>query len=276
VIQLRSSEREEVARHSGVTDALVGSQQFGAQMGDYERARSETAANLAEAESFQKAMKSLIDNPDVDITTVGEPIYAADNSLLGIKSKITEQQTRIASLREHYRDDSPEVSNALETLATLQALLHREMRARLASAQSRVDALRARLMVQDRDLATARERVGEMPANQRKLDNLDAEIKSLRSSYEEYVKARDQSRITENTSQDPGVLLLVPAGPAIVRNTRDVVRILLAPAFSVVVGLGLAFFIDGLDLTVRTSTQAEEYLSIPVLAALSDRRTRRG
>ena len=35
-------------------------------------------------------------------------------------------------------------------------------------------------------------------------------------------------------------------------------------------------FIDGLDLTVRTAAQAEEYLEVPVLASLSERRRRRG
>ena len=35
-----------------------------------------------------------------------------------------------------------------------------------------------------------------------------------------------------------------------------------------------AFFVDGLDLTVRTANQAEEYLDLPVLASLSERRRR--
>jgi capsular polysaccharide biosynthesis protein len=52
------------------------------------------------------------------------------------------------------------------------------------------------------------------------------------------------------------------------------VRLLLAPAFSLLVGIAIAFFIDGLDLTVRTANQAEEYLDLPVLASLSERRRR--
>ena len=84
----------------------------------------------------------------------------------------------------------------------------------------------------------------------------------------------DKARITENTSAGVSVVLLSPAGPPVARNTKDYVRLALAPAFSLVVGIGLAFFIDGLDLTVRTANQAEEYLEIPVLASLSERRKR--
>jgi capsular polysaccharide biosynthesis protein len=48
----------------------------------------------------------------------------------------------------------------------------------------------------------------------------------------------------------------------------------MAPVFSIVVGIGLAFFVDGLDLTVRTARHAEEVADLPVLATLTDRRRR--
>jgi capsular polysaccharide biosynthesis protein len=80
--------------------------------------------------------------------------------------------------------------------------------------------------------------------------------------------------ITANTSQDVSVILLAPAGVATANNPLDLVRLLLAPAFSLLVGIAIAFFIDGLDLTVRTANQAEEYLDLPVLASLSERRRR--
>jgi len=70
------------------------------------------------------------------------------------------------------------------------------------------------------------------------------------------------------------VVLLAPAGVATPSNQLDIVRLLLAPAFSLLVGIAIAFFIDGLDLTVRTANQAEEYLDLPVLASLSERRRR--
>jgi capsular polysaccharide biosynthesis protein len=66
--------------------------------------------------------------------------------------------------------------------------------------------------------------------------------------------------------------MLNPASPARQENTQDYVRIALAPAFALVVGIGLAFFVDGLDLTVRTSPQAEEEVRLPVLAAIRERK----
>jgi len=69
--------------------------------------------------------------------------------------------------------------------------------------------------------------------------------------------------------------VLEPAGKAAPMNQRDYVRLALAPAFSLVVGIGLAFFVDGLDTRVRTAADAETVLDLPVLATLRERRRRK-
>jgi len=40
------------------------------------------------------------------------------------------------------------------------------------------------------------------------------------------------------------------------------------------VGIGLAFFVDGLDTRIRTAADAEATLELPVLASLTERRRR--
>ncbi|MFN8587809.1 MAG: hypothetical protein U0704_08380 [Candidatus Eisenbacteria bacterium] len=274
-IEKRLVERQQIGVSSGVTNAGDQAREWGNQLGSIEQKRNDAAADLAEANRTLRAMRDLQRNPDIDLPTLGMP-FTNESALVGLKQKIMEQQARIATLRERYRDESAEVQNAMETLETLQALLRKEVDARLVMYSSRIEVLQARLEVYDRDLATLRTRLGLIPGSQRHLDDLDSEIKSLRDRYAEFAKARDQAQITANTSQERSVVLLNPAGIAVAQNTRDYVRMALAPAFSLVVGIGLAFFIDGLDMTVRTAGQAEEYLEIPVFATLSERRSKRG
>ena len=56
------------------------------------------------------------------------------------------------------------------------------------------------------------------------------------------------------------------------KTTRDYVRIALAPIFSLIVGLGLAFFMDSLDTTVKNPRDVESSFDLPVLATLNDQR----
>jgi capsular polysaccharide biosynthesis protein len=113
-----------------------------------------------------------------------------------------------------------------------------------------------------------------MPSKQMSMNEMDREIEVLKDRYRELIKSSDQARITENTTSGITVLVLEPAGPATPMNARDYVRLALAPAFSLVVGIGLAFFVDGLDTRVRTASDAETVLELPVLASLTDRRRR--
>jgi polysaccharide biosynthesis transport protein len=275
-IEFKTALRESVATSTGVVDPVEMTRTWNGQLSELEGRQDEVAAELAEAQSVVKAMREQLKHPDADLPALGTDSQASEFALSQLKQRVTTQQANIATLRERYRDDSPEVLNAITTLETLQALMRREVRQRLTVAESRVDQLQARFGVHRRNLAGKQAQLDALPRNQKLIDGLDAEIKTLRARNEEYTRARDQARITANVSPGVKIVLLNPAGPAEPKNSLDLVRMLLAPGFSLVVGVGLAFFIDGLDLTVRTAGQAEAYLDLPVLATLPERRRRRG
>lgn len=270
----RLEARRRSAAASGITDPEGQSRAWTDELARVQFNLQEVSASIAEAEISLRTMRELQKNPDIDLPTLGAP-FTNESALVSLKEKMVNQQAHIATLRERYRDDTPEVQNAIATFETLQGLLQREVAARITMSESRLSMLRARQRVYEADRAKVEEKLAMMPGSRNSLDELDSEIKTLRVRYEELAKARDQSRITANTSQGRSVILLSPAGPARPVNTRDYVRLALAPAFSLVVGIGLAFFLDGLDLTVRTPSQAEEYLELPVLATLGERPGRR-
>jgi len=273
-IEAAMAQRQQVALRAGVTDAADQSRSLLAQLGLLESSRDNKASELAGAQTSLRILRELSTNPAVDLSGTDGNVVD-ESALRTLKDRIMVQQASIATLRERYRDDAPEVQNAMATLETLQALLRREIDSRLAIAQNRIDVLKSQLASVEQALGQVHGRLEAIPADQHSLDDLDATIKTLRARYDEYVRARDQARITANVSSSITVTLLNPAGPAAPKNSFDLVRLALAPGFSVVVGIGLAFFIDGLDLTVRTASQAEQYLELPVLATLPDRRARR-
>lgn len=273
-INQRLEARRSYSSATGINDPEGQGLAWTDQLANTQQRYNETNGELAEAEIALKAMRELERDPSIDLPTLGAP-FTNESALVSLKQKIVEQQTRIATLRERYQDESAEVQNALGTLQTLQDLLRQEVSARLKMTESRLSMLRGRLQVYANDLSATREKLAALPGGRTNLSELDSEIGTLRDRYRELAKARDMARITANTSQGRSVILLSPAGPPRPVNTRDYVRMALAPAFSLVVGIGLAFFLDGLDLTVRTPSQAEEYLELPVMATLGERPGRR-
>lgn len=272
-INRKLDQRRRFAIESGIVDVEDQPREWLGQLGVLKQRRNEANSELAELQTAQRMMEQLQTNPEIDLPTLGAA-YTNESALVELKRKIVDQEARIAQLTERFRDEAPEVVNAKETLETLRGLLRREVQARLTMSSSRIEMLKSRLGVLDRDIAALSAQVDAVPSKQTALDLLDNDIKTLRTRYTELIKNADLARMTENTSQGVSVVLLNPAGAPVPQNTRDYVRLALAPAFSLVVGIGLAFFIDGLDLTVRTTHQAEEFLEIPVLATLSERRKR--
>ena len=222
-------------------------------------------------------MRRMQSDPDFDLPTFGGSAeFTNESALVALKQKVLEQQTKIAMLSETLRDDAPEVVGARQTLETLQGLLRKEVDQRVRLAGSRVQQLQSRLAVIDQEIASVRRELLTAPGNLKRIDELESELSALRVRLREVTTARDQALITANTMPDINVIVLAPAGVAIPTNQLDLVRLALAPAFSLLVGIAIAFFVDGLDLTVRTANQAEEYLDLPVLASLSERRRRNG
>ncbi len=276
-IDQRLAERRRFTEATGVPAPMAQTQSWLTQLGSLEQRRSEMAADLAAAQSVEAAMRRMQDDPEIDLPTFdGVNQYTNEAALIQLKQKVLEQQTRIALLTETLRDDAPEVVGARQTLETLLGLLRREVDARVRLAESRSQQLASRVAVVDRQIASIREQLGAAPSKLSKMEEIDGDLAGLRLRLREVSDARDQALITANTMADINVVVLAPASVATPTNRLDVVRLLLAPAFSLLVGLAIAFFVDGLDLTVRTANQAEEYLDLPVLASMSERRRRNG
>jgi uncharacterized protein involved in exopolysaccharide biosynthesis len=266
--------RRDFSRETGIVD--LGTQRgYLLQLrGSLGNRRAEAAEDYEEAKAQYELMGQLQQDPNVDLPSLLQSY--PDNLLDQVKRAVTEQQNRLARLRERYRDDSPEVMKAQETLDSLRLRLQREAEGRYAISRSRVEVARAKLDAVDLEIKRVDSQLTRMSDLEAQSAEIDNQITNWKTRYLDLTKSASQALVTENTSRTISVVLLDPAGPARPKNARDYVRLGLAPAFSLVVGVGLAFFVDGLDLTVHTSGHAEEETRLPVLATVSERKRRGG
>jgi uncharacterized protein involved in exopolysaccharide biosynthesis len=233
--------------------------------------RSLAAANLAEEMGNLRLIASLHENPDMDVPVIGSG-YINEDALRELKRSMIQQETKIAQLQERYREDAPELVDARATLESVRALLKREVSQRLKLAQAKVQGLKSRVENLDAEIAKIDQELSGMPAKEARLSDLDQQLTVLKARYLDLTRDSDQARVTEQTSRRVSVVVLSPASEGRARNSRDYVRLALAPAFSLVVGIGLAFFIDSLDTRLRTSRDLEDTLDLPVLASLNERK----
>ena len=231
--------------------------------------RAQVSGDLAEASGHLRTLNALHDSPDMDVPVTGSG-FLNEGALADLKTSMLRQETRIAQLQERYREDAPELVDARASLESMRGLLRREVAQALKLAQAKVQGLRSRLETIDQQLAGLQAELAEMPAKEARLDELDQQLTVLKSRLLALTNDSDQARVTEQTSRRVSVVVLSPASVGRARNTHDYVRLALAPAFSLVIGIGLAFFIDGLDSRLRTPRDVEDTVDLPVFASLPE------
>ncbi len=269
-----NQERQRYYDEHGLVDVDEQKRQMLAQLTSFEQGKAVVKADLADAHETVKLMRALRDQGGSDLPVM--PNAGGADALFLLKQKVIEQEVRVAQLRERYRDESPEVENAAATLDTLRGVLKDEVNDRLAVLNARAQVLESRLASYEHSIATVTARLDQMPAEEAQVTAIEQELGTLKERERQIVGKDDEARVNENITPHSSLILLSGAGPAKPASTRDYVRLALAPAFSLVVGIGLAFFVDGLDITVRTPSHAEEAIEVPVLATLPERRRRSG
>ena len=266
--------RRDFAEHSNIVDLAQQRQSDITRLSTMRQQLAENEANLAEATTSWKRMESLVQQDHIDQPTFGV-LFSEETALIELKRRTVEQELRVATLRERLRDDAPEVVAAEATLDTLESMIQREVRTRVEAAKTKVEMLQARHESMKQEISSLETGLASLPGKEFSLSEMDHRIDMLKTRVHDLAESNEKAGITERTSPIDNVVLLNHASEGKPQNTRDYVRLALGPGFSLVVGIGLAFFIDGLDLTVRTAHHAEEAIDIPVLATLVERRKRR-
>jgi uncharacterized protein involved in exopolysaccharide biosynthesis len=267
-----TEERRQFATSADAVNPVQQSSQLLSQQQGLRQRLTEVESDLAAQRSMLETMRRMAANPEEDLALSTGPSTVADNTILELRRQILVQQTRLTQLRERYLDESAEVRTVQQTLASLRQMLQSEIRSRIEGAESLVRSIEERRRVVLAELTQVEARLKSLPTKESYLSTLDQRIAVLRNSYEELARNSDLARIAQATSSNITLILLSPPGRAVPTNTRDYVRLALAPVFSLLVGLGLAFFVDSLDSTVRTAAEAEQALGLPVLATLAERR----
>src|SRR5262249_10822748 len=162
----------------------------------------------------------LADRPEIELPNLGATSGSGD-ALVQVKQKVVDQEARVAQLRERYRDESPEVTNAQATLETMRGLLRREVEDRVEQSEARIHAREAGLAVVNREIKSGTARMAAMPDEVVTLANMDREIGVLKTRYETLSRDADQARVTQHTSPTVNVVLLSPAGRAVSKTSRD-------------------------------------------------------
>ena len=233
--------------------------------------------DLAQKRAALQSMKSLLAaaTSAEDLPFLAETPNGADNAIIDLKRKLSDARARLHSMESIYVPTSSELTQQKAQVENLSAALSAEVSNRLRVQQSEISNLEARRTEIVRAMGEGEGRLATYPERSARILEFTTRIDALQKNYEELSRSAGVAKIAKATSPDWTVALLTPPGKPYAKNARDYVRLALAPIFSLIVGLGLAFFLDGLDATLKNPRETEAALELPVLATLNEQKRRR-
>ncbi len=187
-----------------------------------------------------------------------------------IKFELQKLNMRREELSTMYTDKHPELMAINQQIADLHEDLKRQVDNAYKVEKVTLSEMRARRAGADTEVAAARRDLDEIPDNERQLAEIDQMIRSLEEKHKMLVSRQSEAEIARASYPEWEVSVLSSAGMPYKKKTRDFVRLALGPILSIIIGLGLAFFLESMDHSVKSRAEAEEYLEAPVLATISD------
>lgn len=250
--QRESLLREKESAESAIMKAKVG-------LADY-------AARLEAIKSLQQERRL---NPDIEIFGLGDADFNDEDLLFNLRKEVVARRSDYALKRGRYTDEHPEVKGAKDALESLEAQFDLEVENYVKFLEARIDVARARSNSLETTIRGIEEELLGMPDKEARLTQYDRIIDAMRTDYTTMVDRQIAAKAETAGRPEWHVILLQPASAAVRQRTRDYVRMALVPLFALLIGLALAFLIDGLDHSIKDATDAETHLGAPVLGSLS-------
>lgn len=233
---------------------------------DLSRVRATLAETNAKAEILRSRLRSGVGGSEV--YAFGDADQHDDQVLFRMRTELVVDKTRLYEAESQYTEDHPQVRSLRDRVALQEDALRSEMQRYVEHMQARVEVMEAREDALLRTLSVVDGELSSLPEKEARLAGFDRVLDQLKANYTALVDKQIQARIEQSGSSDWNVLVLKPAAAALPVRVNDYVRLAIIPVLALVLGVALAFLVDGLDHTLKDTTEIENHLRLPVLGSV--------
>ena len=248
-------------------------------------AEAELAACRAKIQELQKTVSSI---PETLVTqeTTGFSNQAVDL----MRAKLYELQLKEHDLLSMFTEESQQVQMIRKEVAEAQTLLDKEIaktgrtevskginiiytqtQSALFTEQANLSSIQSKIVNLKEQLATAKEGLKAINEADLKITSLRREINMQEVSYQRYSENLEQARIDHALDREKisNISVVQPATfPTLPVSQRRSLKLALGILVGILGGIGLAFFFEYIDHSIRTPKEVEEKLLLPTLASI--------
>jgi uncharacterized protein involved in exopolysaccharide biosynthesis len=265
--------KEQVLKDGDIVDIQEQRRNLLTRISNYENELDDVIRERKDKEAVIGRLDSLLGASVEDLAAVSSDLTGSQfegQLMMDLRIKLQSLMMKESELEGKFTDKNPEVQRIRKQIEDQRGMVLGEIRSqillnrnKLAIVVEREETLRGLLAKLEADKS-------RYPQAEVELERIDAAIEKLKRTYDNVVEQQMEAKITRASNPEWTVTILDPASQAYRKKTRDYVRMALGPAFSLIIALGLAFFVDNLDHSIKNISEAEESLGLSVLASFPE------
>jgi uncharacterized protein involved in exopolysaccharide biosynthesis len=215
-------------------------------------------------------MKKLLSNPDVEMPILDDAALGNESIILPLRRTRASIRQDLENVQANYTDKDQHVIALRRQLAEVEDQLNKEVKQAIVMAEARLAPLMANENQLKQGVARVDAQLMGYPEQDAVLGDLDTRIRILEKDYESLTSKKTEAMVSKESSPEWDVILLSSPSHPVALRTKDYVRLSLGPLLGLLVGIGLAFLFDSLDHSVKTKSEAETLIGVPVVSSIVD------
>jgi uncharacterized protein involved in exopolysaccharide biosynthesis len=262
--------REEFMRTHGVSDLQWRTRMLLDLWRDNTTRLNAAVAERVAEETTIAEMKRLLEDPDVDVPIIDSAPPGTQTLIDNLRGSRMALRGELQRKQASYTEKDQRVIAAKRQLADVERQLEAEINQAITLSEARVAPLRATEAEMKKNVLAIEAELEGFPEQETVLADIDAKIRVLQRDYETLTSKKIDAMVSRESSPEWTVILLSPPSEPVALRTKDYVRLSLGPLLGLLVGIGLAFLFDSLDHSIKTKSEAETLLGIPVVASIAE------
>jgi capsular exopolysaccharide synthesis family protein len=234
-------------------------------LNDLNAALTKAKTERIEKENIFKELKRISKNPDM-IDSM--PAVVSNYLIQQLKAEYIKLSGRYQELSQKYGPKHPKMVRLSSEIKEIKRKIRQEVKKIAKSIETEYRVAKAKEGSIIKALEEQKRKALFLNEKEINYNVLKREVESNRALYESLLKRMKEASLTEglNTSNimivDPA---RIPDNPV---KPKKRLNILLAMILGIFIGIGLAFFFEYLDNTIKTPEEVERYIGIPLLGII--------
>jgi polysaccharide biosynthesis transport protein len=271
--------KAKIERYSTNLDSLAKELEVWDLDPDSGRYQSLTAAELAQLRTVVNQYKTKITEEEAELKRLtnmpsADLVHALNSShatphLQKLLDELSFTQVRQVALRAELGPNHPDLKKVTDSLALLQEQTDAEVKGILVSLDNTVNSHRQVMEKLNKRLIELRDEETKVNAKSRPYMKAKKDLENAQQTYRMMMVQLTEEHVNAQISRDSSVEIVNKAKPGNKPvKPNKILNIALGSLAGILLGVGLAFFIEYLDTSVKTIDDVEQALGSPVLGVI--------